>query len=71
MQLCFSLVIEEELYNTLTEFPDGRKLPGFKDGKLAVKDIINQESRFNKRKRSARSLTPTATVECSCSLKYD
>ena len=23
--------------NTLTEFPDGRKPPGFKDGKLAIK----------------------------------
>ncbi len=46
--------------NTLTEFPNGRKLPGYKDGNMPVKDIINKESRFNNRKRSARSLTPTA-----------
>lgn len=46
--------------NTLTEFPNGRKLPGYKDGNMAVKDIINKESRFNNRKRSARWLTPTA-----------
>ena len=48
--------------NTLTEFSDGRKLPWFKDDKLAVKDIINKESRFNTRKRPATWLTPTATV---------
>ena len=46
--------------NTLTEFPNGRKLPGYKDGNMAVKDIINKESRFNNRKRSARWITPTA-----------
>ena len=46
--------------NTLTEFPNGRKLPGYKNGILAVKDIINKESRFNNRKRSARWITPTA-----------
>ena len=46
--------------NTLTEFPNGRKLPGYKDGNMPVKDIINKESRFNNRKRSARWLTPTA-----------
>ena len=46
--------------NTLTEFPNGRKLPGYKDGNMAVKDIINKESRFNNRKRSARWLIPTA-----------
>ena len=47
--------------NTLTESAsNGRKLPGYKDGNMAVKDIINKESRFNNRKRSARSLTPTA-----------
>ena len=46
--------------NTLTEFPNGRKLPGYKDGNMPVKDIINKESRFNNRKRSARWITPTA-----------
>ena len=44
---------------TTTEFPEGRKLPGYKDGVLALKDIINTESRFNNRKRPAGWITPT------------
>lgn len=46
--------------DTLTEFPDGRKLPGYTDGVMALKDIINTESRFNNRKRPAGWITPTA-----------
>ncbi|MGN8833056.1 RRXRR domain-containing protein [Selenomonas montiformis] len=45
---------------TTTEFPDGRKLPGYKDGVLALKDIINTESKFGRRKRPAGWITPTA-----------
>lgn len=37
-----------------------RKLPGFKTGRLTVKDIINTESRFNNRAREEGWLTPTA-----------
>lgn len=37
-----------------------RKLPGYKDGVVQVKDIINTESRFNNRNRPAGWLTPTA-----------
>lgn len=38
-----------------------RKLPGYKDGTVTVKDIINTEARFNNRKRPKGWLTPTAT----------
>lgn len=46
--------------DTTTEFPNGRKLPGYEDGVMALKDIINTESRFNNRRRPAGWLTPTA-----------
>lgn len=46
--------------DTTTEFPNGRKFPGYEDGVMALKDIINTESRFNNRKRLAGWLTPTA-----------
>ena len=49
-----------EKNGTTTEFPEGRKLPGYEDGVLILKDIINAESRFNNRKRPANWLTPTA-----------
>lgn len=42
-----------------TTFPKGRKLPGYKDGVLMLKDIINTESRFNNRKRPKGWITPT------------
>ena len=42
-----------------TNFPEGRKLPGYKDGVLMLKDIINTESRFNNRKRPKGWITPT------------
>ena len=42
-----------------TTFPEGRKLPGYKDGVLMLKDIINTESRFNNRKRPKGWITPT------------
>lgn len=45
---------------TTTEFPDGRKLPGYKDGVLALKDIINTEAKFGRRKRPVGWITPTA-----------
>ena len=45
---------------TTTEFPEGRKLPGYKGGVMALKDIINTESKFANRKRPAGWLTPTA-----------
>lgn len=38
-----------------------RKLPGYKDGLVTVKDIINTESRFHNRRRPSGWLTPTAT----------
>lgn len=47
-------------HGTLTEFPDGRKLPRYKDGVLGLKDIINTESKFANRKRPSGWLTPTA-----------
>jgi len=47
-------------HGTTTKFPNGRKLPGYKDGVLELKDIINQEARFNNRKRAAKWLAPTA-----------
>ena len=37
-----------------------RKLPGYGDGVVKVKDIINTEARFNNRKRPKGWLTPTA-----------
>lgn len=37
-----------------------RKLPGYKDGMVTVKDIINTEARFNNRTRPDGWLTPTA-----------
>lgn len=45
---------------TTTSFPQGRTLPGYKEGVLALKDIINTEAKFNNRKRPAGWLTPTA-----------
>lgn len=45
---------------TLTDFPDGRRLPKYEDGVLALKDIINTEAKFANRKRPAGWLTPTA-----------
>ena len=45
---------------TTKEFPEGRKLPGYKDGVLALKDIINTESKFGRRKRPVGWITPTA-----------
>ena len=44
---------------TLTNFPEGRKLPKYKDGILALKDIINTEAKFANRKRPIGWLTPT------------
>lgn len=38
-----------------------RKLPGYKDGVVTVKDIINTEAKFNNRYRPAGWLTPSAT----------
>ena len=37
-----------------------RVLPGYQDGSVLVKDIINTEARFNNRHRDAGWLTPTA-----------
>ena len=37
-----------------------RKLPGYKEGTVTVKDIINTEAKFNNRKRPKGWLTPTA-----------
>mgnify|MGYP004644448747 FL=1 len=45
--------------DTTTDFPEGRKLPGYKDGVLMLKDIINTESKFNNRKRPKGWITPT------------
>lgn len=45
---------------TTTVFPNGRKLPGYEDGRMNLKDIINTEARFNNRKRPAGWITPTA-----------
>ena len=45
---------------TLTEFPEGRKLPKYENGVLALKDIINTEAKFVNRKRPTGWLTPTA-----------
>ena len=47
-------------HGTTTEFSEGRKLPGYKGGVLALKDIINTESKFGRRKRPAGWITPTA-----------
>lgn len=38
-----------------------RKLPGYNDGVVTVKDIINTEAKFNNRYRPAGWLTPSAT----------
>ena len=46
-------------YKTTTTFPEGRKLPGYKNGILTLKDIINTQARFNNRKRSENWITPT------------
>ena len=46
--------------NTTTTFPSGRKLPGYKEGVMNLKDIINSEARFNNRKRPISWFTPTA-----------
>ena len=43
---------------TITIFPEGRMLPGYKKP-VMLKDIINTESRFNNRKRYAGWITPT------------
>ena len=44
---------------TTKEFPEGRKLPGC-EKPIPLKDITNQEARFNNRKRPEGWLTPTA-----------
>lgn len=36
-----------------------RRLPGYQDGMVTMKDIINTEARFNNWLRKARWLTPT------------
>lgn len=38
----------------------GRKLPGYGDGVVTVKDIVNTEAKFNNRRRPDKWLTPTA-----------
>ena len=43
---------------TVTEFPEGRILPGC-DEPLMLKDITNTEARFSNRKRPAGWITPT------------
>ena len=45
---------------TVTTFPEGRRLPGYKDDVLGLKDIINTEAKSNNRKRPKGWLTPTA-----------
>lgn len=47
-------------YGTLLAAPLKRKLPGYKDGFVTVKDIINTEAKFNNRVRPEGWLTPTA-----------
>lgn len=47
-------------YGTLLAAPLKRKLPGYKDGLVTVKDIINTEAKFNNRVRPEGWLTPTA-----------
>lgn len=44
---------------TTTTFPKGRKLPGYKDGVLSLKDIINTEAKFLNRRRRKGWITPT------------
>jgi hypothetical protein len=41
-----------------------RALPGYKEGHVVVKDIINTEARFNNRRRPAGWLTPTVRGSC-------
>ena len=43
-----------------------RKLPGYKDGTVKVKGIINTEARFKNRKRKPGSMTPTARHLLEC-----
>ena len=47
-------------HRTTFETPMERKLPGYQNGVVVVKDIINTEAKFNNRKREAGWLTPTA-----------
>ena len=47
-------------YGTLLAAPLKRKLLGYKDGFVTVKDIINTEAKFNNRVRPEGWLTPTA-----------
>ena len=42
-----------------------RKLPGYGEGTVTVKDIINTEARFNNRKRPKGWVTPTLTRSAS------
>lgn len=49
-----------KINDTLKDFPEGRKLPKYEDGVLALKDIINTEAKFANRKRPTGWLTPTA-----------
>lgn len=45
---------------TITDFPEGRKLPKYKNGVLKVKDITNTEAKFRHRKHPTNWITPTA-----------
>lgn len=47
-------------FGTAMEHPLRRRLPGYADGSMLVKDIINTEARFNNRVRPDGWLTPTA-----------
>ena len=47
-------------HDTLRKDPLQRKLPGYKDGLVTVKGIINTEAKFNNRCRPDSWLTPTA-----------
>lgn len=44
-------------HGTTTAFPDGRKLPGYEDGVLGLKDIVNTEAKFNNRRE--KDVVPT------------
>lgn len=48
-------------HGTAMDKPLMRKLPGYQEGRVCVKDIINTEARFNNRKREEGWLTPSAT----------
>ncbi len=46
-------------FGTTTNFPNGRRLPGYENGILELKDIINSESRFINRRKPLKWITPT------------